>query len=183
MYRVLRRTGPLGALFVTILFTVFVGPLSAATVNVLVLESGEGPFPFESSALWESCLLDVFFEAGHVVSNSPVLRPAGGFPGGEGAGEFPGELLPELEALEGVDYLVLVFLAYPSPAAGPGQRPEELRFRVYSFKAGEGSPAPGASAGGGRRLVWEGRFSLEAGEAERERASDLIRGLIPHIKD
>jgi hypothetical protein len=210
-----RFTAPLGLLF----FTVLGRPLSSATLNFLVVEtgpvressSGEGllpvsPVPFESSALWETCLLDVFFEAGHVVSNSPILRLAGtgaaDFPGRNSAGgefpggEFPREIRPELEeAIQGgADYLILVLLFY-HPEADPRTKPETVNLRIYSLRSGGG----GDRAFKGFSFVYEGSASLgnsrenrqegaenrrpAGGEVERDRAKRLIRGLIPHIKD
>jgi len=61
-------------------------PLGAASVSFLVIETGipaDIPAP-QYSILWENCLLDVFYESGHIVSNAPMLRlaviPADGFP-------------------------------------------------------------------------------------------------------
>jgi hypothetical protein len=194
-------------LWAFLFFAVLGRPLSAATVNFLVVETGsprpdspgEGALPFESSALWEACLLDVFFEAGHIVSNSPILRLAGlraaDFPGKNSpGGEFPREVRPELEeaALGGADYLVLVFLSYPPGAGDTKKRPEEVDMKIYSLKPGEGTaPSPGEKTfNGGCRFVYEGGALLEAPrhnspgeEIESDRAKRLIRGLIPHIKD
>lgn len=188
------------ALWGVLFFAVLPRPLSSATLNFLVVEAvgeaGEGPSPasFESSALWEACLLDVFFEAGHVVSNSPILRLSGAaeFPGGaDPGGEFPRELRPGLEdaVLGGADYLILALLSYP-PGADPKTKPEGVNLRIYSLK-----PAGGGSFKG---FVYEGGASLAPREdqpggaapensrpagGEAERAKGLIRGLIPRIKD
>ncbi|MDR2747814.1 MAG: hypothetical protein LBB77_10270 [Treponema sp.] len=204
--------------FTVLFFTVLIWPLSSATLNFLVAETvpaGEGAFgdfqSFESSVLWEACLLDVFFEAGHIVSNSPILRLSGlgaaDFPGKNSpAGEFPREIRPKLEeaALGGVDYLVLVLLSYPRGAAGPKTRPEEVNLRIYSFTSGEGFSRGGPVEGnlpGAWGFVYEGGAPLDpfresppggsengqtgpaGGEIERDRAKRLIRGLVPHIKD
>jgi hypothetical protein len=188
-------------------------PLFSATLNFLVVEtgpSGESPSVSESSALWEACLLDVFFEAGHIVSNYPILRLAGlsaaDFPGTDSPAKgFPREIRQELEAaaLGGVDYLVLVLLGYPRGAAGPKAKPEEVNMRIYSFRSGEGSPITGSAEEGpftcrfvyggsvllnpSREAPPEGTGSRPAGSAggeiEQDRAKRLIRGLIPHIKD
>ena len=216
----LRHKALLGFLF----FAALIRPLPSATLNFMVVEtgpprespSGDGPLSpavFESSALWEDCLLDLFFEAGHIVSNSPILRLAGlsaaDFPGSnKPVGNFPQGILPEMEAaaLGGADYLILVLLVYPPGAAGPKAKPEEVNLMVYSFRAGEG-PSPGPEEGPFTcRLVYEGGAPLnpspeappegagnrqggpaggeEGGkEIERDRAKRLIRGLVPHIKD
>jgi hypothetical protein len=217
-YRMVRFTAPLGVLF----FAVLTGPLPSATLNFLVVETGslgesspgesavgEGPLPvssapFESSALWETCLLDVFFEAGHVVSNSPILRLSGigaaDFPGKDNpGGEFPREVRPELEdaILGGADYLVLVLLSYP-PGSDPRAKPEAVNLRIYSLKpAGDrnfrgfvyegsaslGTPPGNRPAGTSLAGTGPGTGRPAGGEVERDRAKRLIRGLIPHIKD
>ena len=59
-------------------FAVFFAPspLGAATVSILVMEAGQsrenqgGQYPI----LWENGLLEIFFDAGHIVSNSPRLQ-------------------------------------------------------------------------------------------------------------
>jgi hypothetical protein len=178
-------------------FAVLTWPLPAATVNFLVVEEvressgGEGsapvpPVSFESSALWETCLLDVFFEAGHVVSNSPILRLSGAAdsPGGdESGGEFPPALRSGLEEaiLGGAGYLILVRLSYP-PGTDPKTKPEEVRLGIYSLKPAGGGNLTGFVYEDGASLVL--REDRPAGEEiERDRAKRLIRALIPHIKD
>jgi hypothetical protein len=149
----------------------------------------------------------VFFEAGHIVSNSPILRLAGlsiaDFPGkNDPGGEFPREIRPDLEeaALGGVDYLILVLLSYPQGAADTKAKPDQVNLRIYSFRSGNGSSKAGSfeEKTGGCRFVYEGSAPLGSpreappgnrltgpagGEIERDRAKRLIRGLIPHIKD
>jgi hypothetical protein len=106
----------------------FVRPLSAATVSFLVIETG---LPTESgsnqySGLWESGLLDVFFESGHIVSNAPVLR----------LDYAPGEVFPEEarealgEALEGgAEFFVIALLEYQQGSGG--FRPGNVSLRVF----------------------------------------------------
>jgi hypothetical protein len=176
----------------------------------VVVETGEGEGPsedpvssrpglaalgtFESSSLWETSLFDVFFEAGHIVSNSPILRMNGGadFPGKESPHkEFPPEVRVDLEeaAASRADYFILALLAYPAEAAGRTAKPERVSLRIYSAVQ-DGIP-------GEYRFVYEGTSALEAASggnttagrrsappvrAEEEQAKRLIRGLIPHLK-
>ncbi|MDR0731099.1 MAG: hypothetical protein LBF63_05465 [Treponema sp.] len=171
-------------------------PAFAADLYILVVETGGGAdevsgerqdAEFESSFLWETCLLDVFFEAGHVASNSPALR-LGGFDGvktetpSDGvsiespSAEFPREFEAELaEARSGrADYVVLALLSY-SAIADRKAKPERVILRVYRLEP--------------YRFVYEGTAALagrNAGtgtETETGQAKRLIRGLIPHIKD
>ena len=117
-------------LFLTVLL-IFAGfPLFAATVSVLVIETG---LPAESgtsqySGLWESALLDVFFDAGHIVSNAPLMRLE----------YFPDEVFPDEaqkdlnEAIEGsMDYMVIALLEYKVKDSGNIQKPGNVRLRVF----------------------------------------------------
>ena len=97
-------------------FAVFFAPcpLGAATVSVLVMESGPtrenqgGQYPI----LWENGLLEILFDSGHIVSNSHKLqideKPDGDFP-------------PEAEmdfnnAREGgMDYFLIALIDYSTP--------------------------------------------------------------------
>jgi hypothetical protein len=117
--------------FLPLIFALFViRPLGAATVSFMVIETG---LPSESGAnqysgLWESCLLDVFFEAGHIVSNAPVMR-LGYAPPGE---IFPEEAREELEeALEGgVELFIIALLQYQQVSDGVF-RPGNVSLRVF----------------------------------------------------
>jgi hypothetical protein len=181
-----------------LLFAVLNSPVFSVGLYILVAETGSGAkegsvsqdepgVGFDSSFLWEACLMDVLFEAGHIVSNSPILGlgpeiPGEVSPGGEPpfevspGGEFPGELGRNLaEARSGMaDYLILALLHYPA-AADKRTRPERVDLKLYSlepdrFVYGEtGFPVP---AGGSA-----------AAANEAQQARQLIRSLIPHIKD
>jgi hypothetical protein len=103
----LKKTAVIG-MFIAI-FTVF--PLGAATVSVLVMETGNpGEQTGQYSIMWENGLLEVLFETGHIVTNSPRVsldeKPADGFPG-EAEKEFEG-------AKEGgMDYFLIATVDYP----------------------------------------------------------------------
>jgi hypothetical protein len=88
--------------------------LQAATVSVLVLETG---LPKESSAqnysvMWENGLLDVLFEAGHIVSNAPITRLAG-----KNQNSFPDEAERDWEEARenGMGYFLVAVVNYPLP--------------------------------------------------------------------
>jgi hypothetical protein len=116
--------------FLPLLLSFFViRPLSAATVSFLVIETG---LPSESginqySDLWESGLLDVFFESGHIVSNAPVLRLD--YAPGEA---FPAEAREALgEALDGgAEFFIIALLEYQQGSTG-GFRPGNVSLRVF----------------------------------------------------
>jgi hypothetical protein len=167
------------------LFAALALPAFAATLNVVVVETGGGGNStadfFESSSLWEGSFLDVFFEAGYIVSNSPVLHldqiRAGDFPGKETPDKaFPPELDIELEdaTAGGADFLIIALLTYPTGAVDRRVKPEQVSLRIYKIRpygfVYEGSQSPGAGV-------------PAQPETESERAKRLIRGLIPHLKD
>ncbi|MDR1858955.1 MAG: hypothetical protein LBQ69_05745 [Treponema sp.] len=97
-----------------LLFAIAISPLYPATVSFLVMETGlsvESPAS-QQSAMWENGLLDVFFEAGHIVSNSPIMRlrqrPGDGFPG-EAKRDF------ELAKEGMMDFFVIAVVSHPAP--------------------------------------------------------------------
>jgi hypothetical protein len=103
----------LGRLFWVLVFILFAAlvPVSAYTVSFIVMETGlsEEQGVCEYSNFWESGLLDVFFDAGHIVSNAPMLRlnkPP--------AKQFPDEAVESLNEANagGADYFVLALLDY-----------------------------------------------------------------------
>jgi hypothetical protein len=104
-----------------------VAGVKAATVSFLVVETGLSAEAGanQHSGLWESGLLDVFFEAGHIVSNAPVLRIF----------ESPVTDLPEEagtdldEAREGgVEFFILALLDYD---ASENPRPQNVLLRIF----------------------------------------------------
>jgi hypothetical protein len=93
------------------------GTLSAAMVSFLVVETGlaeESARP-QSSLLWENGLMDVFFDAGHIVSNAPIMRIPE-----KTTEKLPDPVRSELDEARngGADYFILVLLEYPASAAG-----------------------------------------------------------------
>jgi hypothetical protein len=108
-------------------------PLQAAAISVLVAETGlrrEVPVS-ESSGLWESGLLDGFFDQGHIVSNAPIARLEG-----KAGQEFPEELRGDLnEALEGgMEYMVLVLLDYGGYSGAGVPRPRGISIRLFRLR-------------------------------------------------
>lgn len=151
---------------------IFLGlPLPAATVSFVVIETGlrEESGKAGYSALWENSLLDVFFEAGHIVSNAPALRLSR-FP----AEGFPPELLADFtEAADGgADFFVLARLDYRFSQSGAEPAPWNIVLRIYRTRP--------------YGLVHEERLEgLDASAARDEsaRANQIVRRLIPYIKD
>jgi hypothetical protein len=146
-------------------------PLPAATVSFLVVETG---LPRETeqnvySGLWESGLLDVFFEAGHIVSNAPVKRldtkPRSPLPG-----EFRGDLNDAAEG--GAEYFILALLDYPPAAVNEIPKPQNISLKIFRIRP--------------YKLLYEQGYS-EKGSAnideEFTTIKQSIRGLVPHLAD
>lgn len=118
---------------ILLLHSYIVFPLSGATISFLVMEAGppkERPV-YEFSRLWENSLMDVFFEAGHIVSNAPIMRLKAA-----STGVFPDEAQKEFqEAIAGgSDFFILVLLEYPGMPEGALQRPQSISLRLFSTK-------------------------------------------------
>ena len=99
-----------GLLFLIIITS----PISSATVSFLVIETGT---PSEGSAsrystMWENSLLDVFFESGHIVTNSPILRLTRKLDEG-----FPDEAERDFESARegGMDFFIVAIVDHPAP--------------------------------------------------------------------
>jgi hypothetical protein len=151
-----------------LLIWVFTGlPLEAATVSFLVIETG---LPEEAekkalSGLWESGLLDVFFEAGHIVSNAPVMRL-----GSNPAQELPDEARSEFDqAIEGgADFFILALLDYRAD----GVKPEQISLRLFRTNP--------------YRKLFEQRYSDTTPrnlKDEYDSLRKLVRELVPHLND
>jgi hypothetical protein len=89
-------------------------PLNAAMVSFLVIETGlpMGTPISQYTTLWENSLLEVFFESGHIITNSPILRLA----------EKPTEDLPyeaerDLESAKdgGMRYFLVAIVDHNTP--------------------------------------------------------------------
>jgi hypothetical protein len=108
-------------------------PLQGAAISVMVAETGlHGNIPVsESSGLWESGLLDGFFDQGHIVSNAPIARLEGN-PGKD----FPEELRRDLnQALEGgMEFVVVVLLDYGGYAGSGAPQPQRISVRLFRLK-------------------------------------------------
>jgi hypothetical protein len=90
-------------------FIVKVNVIPAATVSVLVIEIGSTGNT-GIAGLWETGIMDVLFDMGHIVSNAPVLRVPQ-----LDEGEMPAEARHGFEEadINGVDYFIIAELSYP----------------------------------------------------------------------
>ncbi|GHV94760.1 hypothetical protein AGMMS50293_10800 [Spirochaetia bacterium] len=143
-------------------------PLAAATVSFMVVETG---LPVEAGAnqysgLWESGLLDVFFEAGHIVSNAPVLRLYE-----KSMEEFPEEAREELNgAVEGgAEYFILAMLDYD---AANLQKPRNISLRLFRTNP--------------YKKLYEQQYADQASRTLKDEYDNLkkvARGLVSHLND
>ncbi|MDR1374667.1 MAG: hypothetical protein LBJ24_06820 [Treponema sp.] len=153
---------------VLLLAALSVFPASAATISFLVVETGiPENAAAESSSIWESGLMDVFFDAGHIVSNAPILRLSK-----EPDKMFPDEVQESFtEALEGgADFFVLALLKFQGFPDNPNPRRVSLRlFRTRPYQ-----------------FMYEERFNGSPQTVQREEfdaAKDAARTIISRLRD
>ena len=106
--------------------------LGAATVSVVVVETGLSPEKgcTPSASVWESGIMDVFFEAGHIVSNAPCSQII------SASGLLPSEVNQDFDQARvgGAEFFVLVILNHPR------DKPEnfkEVIIRIFRVSTGE----------------------------------------------
>jgi hypothetical protein len=113
----------MAAVFLAVFITLKAG---AAEVSLLVAETGlsQEDGKKQHSLAWENALLDACFEAGHVVTNAPLMRLAD-----KAAGDFPEEAAGVMkEALEwGTDFFIIALLDYEDG----GKVPRETTLRLF----------------------------------------------------
>ena len=141
--------------------------IEAATVSFLVIETGltEEAAIRQHSGLWESGLLDVFFEAGHIVSNAPIMRISG-----KPTGDIPNEASSDLDdAIEGgADYFVIAVLDYENTVQAPGN----ISLRVFTVNP--------------NRKIYEQQYKGRLEKTPREdfeNIKEIARGLVPRINN
>jgi hypothetical protein len=149
----------------------FIMPVPASTVSFLVIETGlgeESPAN-ESSILWETALMDVFFDMGHIVSNAPVLRLPE-----KPAREFPEEARVDFnEALTGgAEFFIIALLDYQGTPDGEVPKPRSISLRLFRIKPYQFLFKQDYA--GGVRLSAEEEF---AG------AKNAARAITSHLKD
>ncbi|MDR1446791.1 MAG: hypothetical protein LBI90_07855 [Treponema sp.] len=147
-------------------------PLPASTVSVLVMETGRnGDNPVkEYSTLWEYGILDVFFEAGHIVSNAPILQTQR-----KTAKELPDEARPDMEEAKegGADFFVLALLDYESPdRGGAAGKPDTVSLRLFKISGNKAIYQENVSPG-----------TYPSRDEEVQGIKRIARKLVPLIRD
>ena len=145
---------------VALLLFVLIFPVSASMVSILLVETGlneEAPLT-QHSSLWEGALMSSFFDAGHIVTNSPILRLE----------EKPQQALNialksdfEDAASGGADFIVLCLLEFQSQARGAA--PADVSIRTYRADTQELIFEQNFPTGRGRNQNEEYQFAQNAG--------------------
>jgi len=137
---------------------------NAAMVSIYVIETGVPEDGRENlnSVNWENAFLDVFFDAGHIVSNSPILRLEK---------KPQGDILREVDMRPlrngGIEFLIIAQLDYSTEFT-----PSELSFWVYRVNT--------------RELITEKKVQGRQISSQREGyeyMKSIARGLIASIDD
>jgi hypothetical protein len=108
--------------FAVIIGIIFTFSVSAATVSFYVVEAGINEEADKRvSELWETAFMDVFFDAGYIISNAPIMRIE----------KSPSNILQIIDFKEasvcGIDYMLIVLLDYKVGQPSP----EEVSFYIY----------------------------------------------------
>jgi len=139
----------------------------AAMVSFYVVETGlqsEGQVnPNQHSQRWEGAFLDVFFEAGHIVTNAPIQRLVS-----KPSGDILRAIYFDMQEARdsGSDYVVIARLDY-GPDTGS---PVEVSFYVFKVTPQE--------------KVYEKKINGKTYGSSSDEVDDLkaiARGLIPYI--
>ena len=155
----------LGTVFLFLTFSV-----SASTVSFLVVETGlnEETSSPQYSSLWEGGLMSVFFDAGHIVTNNPILRMEKQI-----TTEIRGTAIEDdfkEAALGGVEYIILGFLDYQMQ--GSRAVPAKINIKIYTTTP--------------QKLVFEQNFPAGSGRnssEENQLIQNAGRTIISQIKD
>ena len=124
--------------FIGILFGIAflpVLPLTAYTVSFVVVETGlpQGYPTAEASKFWEAGLLDVFFNAGHIVSNAPIARVQEDLDGSMFIPDIQGEYNEAVDG--GAQFFILVLLDYTGKDYTGNRnmipRPQAISIRLF----------------------------------------------------
>jgi len=147
-----------------VLLLLLVFPASASTVSFLVVQTGLGEKTTQYGSLWEGGLMDVFFDAGHIVTNYPIARmekrPAEDLSG-------PIELDFNEARAGGADYFILGFLEFKDSSV-----PNAMIVKIYSTNT--------------EKLVFERSFPAGTGRnmgEEYQIAKNVGQIVVSNIKD
>ena len=158
MYKRPGSIARLASLAVLLLLLVF--PASASMVSFLLVETGidEDISCGQFTSLWEGGLMDAFFDAGHIVTNSPIARMEK-----KPDRDLSGQVADDFSeaASGGADFYVLGFLEYR--LQGSRGIPVGIALKVYSSDSQKLLFEQRFPAGTGKSLDEEYQFAQNAG--------------------
>jgi hypothetical protein len=137
-----------------------------AMVTFYVIETGlpENGALNRYSELWENAFMDVFFDAGYIVSNAPILR-LHSKPSGDILQAVAGNMSDI--ALFGIDYVLIAVIDFNSESQAPG----EITLLIYKV-----SP---------KEKILERQINGRANRSSRDEFDDIksiVRGLVSYIR-
>ena len=144
-------------------------PVSASMVSFLVVETGlnEEAAYMPYTGLWEGGLMDVFFDAGFIVTNSPAARMEKK-PARDISGLVEDDYIDAVNG--GAEYFILAFLEYQN--RGGQMSPVGIALKLYKTDS--------------KRLIYEKNFPAGSGidlDDEYKIAQDAGRTIISQVKD
>jgi len=149
---------------------VFLGfPASASMVSFLLVETGldkEGPST-QYTSLWEGGIMDPFFDAGYIITNSPIVR-ADEKPTQDLSGHAEEGFYDAL--MGGADYFIVGFLEYQIQSKKAV--PVGMVLKIYRTDT--------------KKMVYEHNFTVGAGKSLDEEfkiAKNAGRTMLSHMKD
>jgi len=155
------------SLALSILVCFFAGNYAAAAmVSFYVVEAGlPENVEIRHAEVWEDAFLDVFFDAGHIVSNAPILR-LNSKPQGDILKTVASNVVDSRDG--GIEYLLIAMLDYTPDLLSPG----EITFYIYRNIPREQL----------LERVIPGKTYRSAKE-ELDDIKSIVRGLVPYINN
>ena len=156
---------PMGCL--AVLITLLVFPIQALTVSLLVVETGiaGGGTGSQFSSAWEGGIMAAFFDAGHIVTNSPIVQMEKK-PVTDLSSPVEADFIEAV--MGGADYYILGFLEYQ----GLGRNAVPVGITLKIFKADS-------------TLIYENDFPAGTGKTlndEYRNAQNIGTNLIPLLE-
>ena len=143
--------------------------VNANMISFFIIETGLPENPDNNtghihSILWESAFMDVFFDAGFIVSNAPIMRLEE-----KPSGDILKTAMINLQDIRewGIDYIIVTQLDY----LNDGKNPSSVLFLVYSITPEE--------------KILEKNVKRTLNKNPKDEYEDLkaiVKGLVPFIK-
>jgi len=140
---------------------------SASMVSFLVVETGlSEEANTQYGSIWEGGLMEVFFNAGHIVTNSPIARIEKR-PENDISGPIGNDFSEA--AVNGAEYFVLCYLEFQNKSRSV---PTTMVIKIYSINM--------------QKLIYEQSFPAGTGRSlgdEYQNALNIGRTIVSNIKD